>query len=178
MRRVHHRKADPHGNGEGCGGIGVHRMLRGIHHHLPVHLLEHTHGPHRLRERCGRRGRTGDRLQVSQETGQDRQGYQVRQLRRRRCHLRYRTPGPFRSNGEGARHDVRVLQQRGVHEHRYPEVLRYREGCVHHDLLERCRVLRKEGVPQGHDRSHGCPQHPLRGTDRPLCMEGHGHQGP
>ena len=50
LRRPDRRAPDPHGHGRPGRRLRGHRLPRGEHHHLPVHLVEGQLHPHRLRE--------------------------------------------------------------------------------------------------------------------------------
>ena len=50
LRRPDRRAPDPDGHGRPGRRLGGHRLPRGEHHHLPLHLVEGQLHPHRLRE--------------------------------------------------------------------------------------------------------------------------------
>ena len=69
LRRSHRRAPGAHGHQRPGGGQFGHRLPRGEHHHLPVHLVEEQLHPHRLRELGRHAVRRGDRVPRAQEEG-------------------------------------------------------------------------------------------------------------
>ena len=128
LRRADRRAPDPDGHGRPGRRLGGHRLPRGEHHHLPVHLVEGQLHPHRLRELGRDALRRRDRVPRPQEEGPRRGGHQVHRLRRRRRHLRHRPAVALRRHGARPPDAVRLLRQRRLHEHRLPALRRHAAG--------------------------------------------------
>ena len=128
LRRPDRRAPDPDGHGRPGRRLGGHRLPRGEHHHLPVHLVEGQLHPHRLRELGRDALRRRDRVSRPQEEGPHGGGDQVHRLRRRRRHLRHRPAVALRRHGARPPDAVRLLRQRRLHEHRLPALRRDAAG--------------------------------------------------
>ncbi len=125
LRRPDRRAPGAHGHRRPGRGQRRHRLPRGEHHHLPLHLVEGQLHPHRLRELGRHALRRRDRLPGAQEEGPHRGERQVHRLRRRRRHLRHRPAVALRRHGARPPDALRLLRQRRLHEHRLPALRRH-----------------------------------------------------
>ena len=100
-----------------------------------------------------------------------------RRLRRRRRHLRHRPPGAVGRPRARPPLPVRLLRQRGVHEHRHPALGGHAVRRLdHHQPLGR-RELRQGAAAQGHDRDRDRPPRSLRRPGRRLALAGPEREG-
>ena len=80
---------------------------------------------------------------------------QVRRLRRRRRHVRHRPAVALRRDGARARHGLRLLRQRRVHEHRHPALVGDAARRVGDDRRGRRGPAGQDAAPQGPHVDHG-----------------------
>ena len=95
-----------------------------------------------------------------------RRGCRGRRVRRRRRHLRHRPAGAVRRTRARASLPVRLLRQRGVHEHRRAALGRDTVRREHDDEPVRSRELRQGAAAEGHDGDRRRSSRSLRGAGR------------
>ena len=100
-----------------------------------------------------------------------------RRLRRRRRHVRHRPAGPLGRARARPQAPLRLLRQRGLHEHGHPALRRDAVRSRDHDEPERRRELRQGPAAQGHDRDRGRPSRALRGAGHRVALARPQRQG-
>ena len=141
------------------------RLPRGGDDPLPDDGLERPLAARRVRERGRGRERRRERAACAARdgtrypTGED---VAVVVLRRRRRHVRHRPAGALRRARARPPLPVRLLRQRGVHEHGRPALGRDALRRLDHDQPGRSRQLRQGAAAQGHDRDRRRAPRPLR----------------
>ena len=161
----------PHGRADGArldrgpeGGRQRDRLPRGRNHTVPDHRLERPLAPSGIRERGCRRERRRGRLPGSPPPRRAAPGRRPdhRRLRRRRRHLRHRPAGAVRSARAGPPVRVRLLRQRGLHEHRGSALRRHAVRRGDDDQPGGLDVVRQGAAAEGPDRDRGRTQDPIR----------------
>ena len=143
------------------------RLPRGRDHALPDDRLERAVDPRCVRERGRRRERHRERAARARR----RHGLPAGEDSRLSCSpatgdLRHRPPGALGRAGARPPLPLRLLRQRGVHEHGRPALRRDAVRRVHDDEPGRPRELREGAAAQGHDGDRGRPPRAVRRAGR------------
>ena len=129
------------------------RLSRGRDDEIPDDGLERAVAPRRVREcrRSRERRRGGAARAPPASRAPRRRGRRSRRLRRRRRHLRHRLAGPLGRTRARPSLPLRLLRQRGLHEHGRPALRRDAVRRQHDHEPDRHRELRQGTAAQRHD---------------------------